>query len=81
MAGKKVHRERRDLLRSDRGGKEGRRLDGRDEAGLKDPEFERLGGFYFSRGILHGCPQTLLNHGIVHPRSQDRLVAPWWGKT
>lgn len=68
-------------MRSDRGGKEGRRLDGRDEAGLKDPEFERLGGFYFSRGILHGCPQTLVNHGIVHPRSQDRLVAPWWGKT
>lgn len=81
MGRKEGAREGRGLLKSDRGGKEGRRLDGRDEDGLKDPEFERLGGFYFSRGILHGCPKTLVNHGIVHPRSQDRLVAPWWGKT
>lgn len=61
----------------------GIRVDGRDEDGLKYlplPEFEGLGSFYFSRGILPGCLQTLLNHGILHPCSHGWLVSPRWGK-
>lgn len=61
----------------------GIRIDGRDEDGLKYlplPEFEGLGSFYFSRGILPGCLQTLLNHGILHPCSHGWLVSPRWGK-